>query len=67
MCTPTSRSAAERQQATEGLLRLSMSDGIWAHPEGVTMWGQPWRPMFCDWQVDARPRSVDAARSTPGR
>jgi hypothetical protein len=44
-------SAAKRQQATEGLLRLSMSSGIWAHPEGVTMWGQPWRPLFCDWEV----------------
>jgi hypothetical protein len=44
-------SAAERQKATEALLRLSLSDGIWSHPEGVTMWGQPWRPLFCDWQV----------------
>lgn len=44
-------SAAARQQATEGLLRLSLSSGTWAHPEGVTMWGQPWRPMFCDWEV----------------
>jgi hypothetical protein len=44
-------SAAERQKATEALLRLSLSDGVWAHPEGVTMWGQPWRPLFCDWQV----------------
>ena len=54
-------SAAKRQQATEGLLRLSMSDGIWAHPEGVTMWGQPWRPMFCDWQVELDLAAVDAA------
>lgn len=44
-------SATERQKATEALARLSLSDGVWAHPEGVTMWGQPWRPMFCDWQV----------------
>ena len=44
-------SAATRQRATEGLLRMSMSTGVWAHPEGVTMWGQPWRPMFCDWEV----------------
>src|SRR6266542_1568569 len=44
-------SAAGRQRATEGLLRLSLSLGTWAHPEGVTMWGQPWRPMFCDWEV----------------
>jgi hypothetical protein len=48
--TPIS-SAATRQRATEGLLRMSMSTGVWAHPEGVTMWGQPWRPMFCDWEV----------------
>jgi hypothetical protein len=54
-------SAAKRQQATEGLLRLSMSDGIWSHPEGVTMWGQPWRPMFCDWQVELDLASIDAA------
>jgi hypothetical protein len=44
-------SAATRQIATEGLLRLSLSEGVWSHPEGVTMWGQPWRPMFCDWEV----------------
>jgi hypothetical protein len=44
-------SAATRQRATEGLLRMSVSQGVWAHPEGVTMWGQPWRPMFCDWEV----------------
>ncbi len=44
-------SAAERQKATEALLRLSLSDGVWSHPEGVTMWGQPWRPLFLDWQV----------------
>jgi hypothetical protein len=44
-------SAASRQRATEGLLRLSVSQGTWAHPEGVTMWGQPWRPMFCDWEI----------------
>ncbi len=44
-------SAASRQRATEGLLRLSVSQGTWAHPEGVSMWGQPWRPMFCDWEV----------------
>jgi hypothetical protein len=54
-------SAAKRQQATEGLLRLSMSDGVWAHPEGVTMWGQPWRPMFCDWEVTLDLATVDGA------
>ena len=54
-------SSAKRQQATEGLLRLSMSDGIWSHPEGVTMWGQPWRPMFCDWRVELDLAAIDAA------
>ncbi|PZS26728.1 MAG: hypothetical protein DLM58_20255, partial [Pseudonocardiales bacterium] len=44
-------SAATRQIATEGLLRMSLSQGVWTHPEGVTMWGQPWRPMFCDWEI----------------
>jgi hypothetical protein len=53
-------SSAERQKATEGLLRLSLSEGVWSHPEGVTMWGQPWRPMFCDWQV-----SIDLAPTDP--
>lgn len=52
-------SAASRQTATEGLLRLSLSEGVWSHPEGVTMWGQPWRPMFCDWQVTLDLGSVD--------
>lgn len=44
-------SSATRQKATEALLRGSMSEGVWAHPEGVTIWGQPWRPLFCDWEV----------------
>lgn len=44
-------SSATRQKATEGLLRASLSAGVWAHPEGVTIWGQPWRPLFCDWEV----------------
>jgi hypothetical protein len=43
--------APDRQRAVEGLLRLSLSDGVWSHPEGVTMWNQPWRPLFCDWEV----------------
>jgi hypothetical protein len=59
-------SATERQKATEALARLSMSDGVWAHPEGVTMWGQPWRPMFCDWQVsvDLGPADVFTLATT---
>ncbi|MEO6713572.1 MAG: hypothetical protein ABIM89_09115 [Mycobacteriales bacterium] len=44
-------SAASRQRATEALTRFSMSAGVWSHPEGVTQWGQPWRPLFCDWEV----------------
>ena len=56
--TPRVASAAERQKATEALLRLSLSDGVWAHPEGVTMWGQPWRPMFCDWAGDPAARAA---------
>ncbi|HEY7816460.1 MAG TPA: hypothetical protein VIC62_24650, partial [Nakamurella sp.] len=44
-------SPATRQKAVEGLLRGSMSSGIWSHPEGVTIWGQPWRPLFCDWEI----------------
>ncbi len=59
-------SAAERQKATEGLLRLSLSDAVWTHPEGVSMWGQPWRPMFCDWQVkiDLGPTDVFTLATT---
>jgi hypothetical protein len=59
-------SATERQKATEALARLSMSDCVWAHPEGVTMWGQPWRPMFCDWQVsvDLGPADVFTLATT---
>ena len=45
-------SAQTRQLAVEGLLRHSIVDGVWSHPEGVTMWGQPWRPLFCEWSVD---------------
>ncbi len=44
-------SASSRQRATEALTRSSLSAGVWSHPEGVTQWGQPWRPMFCDWEV----------------
>jgi hypothetical protein len=54
-------SPATRQKATEGLLRLSLSQGVWSHPEGVTMWGQPWRPMFCDWRLTLDLAAVDAA------
>jgi hypothetical protein len=54
-------SSATRQTATEGLLRLSLSEGVWSHPEGVTMWGQPWRPMFCDWEVKLELGSLDGA------
>ena len=50
VATPVT-SAPDRQRAVEGLLRLSLSDGVWSHPEGVTMWNQPWRPLFCDWEV----------------
>ena len=45
-------SAAERQTAVEGLLKHSWGEGVWSHPEGVTMWGQPWRPLFCDWEIE---------------
>lgn len=41
-----------RQAAVEGLLKHSMGRGVWAHREGVTMWGQPWRPLFCEWTVE---------------
>ena len=41
--------APARQVAVEGLLKHSMVSGVWAHREGVTMWGQPWRPLFCEW------------------
>lgn len=44
--------AADRQLAVEGLIRHSTIEGVWAHPEGVTMWGQPWRPQFCEWTVE---------------
>jgi len=45
-------SSQTRQAAVEGLLKHSLVDGVWSHPEGVTMWGQPWRPLFCEWSVD---------------
>jgi hypothetical protein len=45
-------SAATRQEAVEALLRHSMVEGVLCHPEGVTHWGQPWRPLFCDWSVE---------------
>jgi hypothetical protein len=52
MTGATVDSHATRQLAVEGLLRHSLVEGVMAHPEGVTMWGQPWRPQFCDWTVD---------------
>ena len=58
------RGAAQRQKASEALLRASLSEGVWAHPEGVTMWGQPWRPLFCDWEVTLSLSPV--VRSTAG-
>ncbi len=45
-------SASMRQAAVEGLLKHSFVEGVFAHPEGVTMWGQPWRPLFCEWSVE---------------
>lgn len=44
--------AAARQLAVEQLLRFSADPAVWAHGEGVTMWGQPWRPVFCEWELD---------------
>ena len=44
--------ATDRQRATEGFLRHVTIEGVWAHPEGVTIWGQPWRPQFCEWSLD---------------
>ncbi|MEP7112974.1 MAG: hypothetical protein ABI862_06890, partial [Ilumatobacteraceae bacterium] len=44
--------ALERQVAVEGLVRHSATHGVWTHPEGVTMWGQPWRPQFCEWTAE---------------
>ena len=42
----------ERQIAVEGLVKHATSNGVWTHPEGVTMWGQPWRPQFCEWTAE---------------
>ena len=44
--------SADRQRATEGLIRHVTTGGVWAHPEGVTMWGQPWRPQYCEWTLE---------------
>jgi hypothetical protein len=52
-------SASTRQTAIEGLLKHSLIEGVWSHPEGVTMWGQPWRPLFCEWSIE-----VDLADQT---
>lgn len=45
-------SGPARQVAVEGLLRHSMVRGVMSHREGVTMWGQPWRPLFCEWTAE---------------
>jgi hypothetical protein len=47
----TVTSSASRQRATEALTRMSLSAGVWSNPEGVTQWGQPWRPLFCEWEA----------------
>ena len=44
-------SSSDRQVVLEGLLKHSGQQGVWCHSEGVTMWGQPWRPQFCEWTV----------------
>ena len=54
------------EDVPEGLLRLSISQGVWAHPEGVTMWGQPWRPLFCDWSVSLALGPLDATWDLTG-
>jgi hypothetical protein len=46
------RTSSDRQVAVEGLLKHASIEGVWAHPEGVTMWGQPWRPQFCEWTAE---------------
>src|SRR5262249_40164061 len=45
-------SSATRQTVMEALAKHSLVQGVLSHPEGVTMWGQPWRPLFCEWSVD---------------
>ena len=44
--------AVQRQVAVEGLMKHSSGRGVWTHAEGVTMWGQPWRPQFCEWTAE---------------
>lgn len=50
--SPIDDSAPARQYVVDALLKHSLVDGVWTHPEGVTMWGQPWRPLFCDWEIN---------------
>ena len=45
-------SSTARQRVVEAVAKHSLVEGVWAHPEGVTMWGQPWRPLFCEWSVE---------------
>ena len=57
---------ADRQVAVEGLLKHASIAGVWAHPEGVTMWGQPWRPQFCEWTAELHLADLAALTDSNG-
>ena len=52
--TPTGRSAdVELDDAVrDPLRRASLADGVDVSPVGVTRWGQPWVPLWLDWEVE---------------
>jgi hypothetical protein len=40
--------------AADVLRRASLQDGFDVSPVGVTLWSQPWVPIWCDWEIEMK-------------
>jgi hypothetical protein len=51
---PTGRTAAREldDAVRDPLRRASLVDGVDVSPVGVTQWGQPWVPLWLDWELE---------------
>jgi hypothetical protein len=57
---PTTRSTEPELDDTgrDVLRRASLSEGVDGSPVGVTLWAQPWVPLWCDWELELRVDNV---------